>query len=370
MSESSSVASSEGEQGHNNELDAWREVHGLLTNALLVAKEAVGAKKVQRRFWLEEICANLTDGGKLTQNSVWLRPSPPKKTATKRAAKPPTAVPPTKKPRKKKSTDGTPAAAGKTKKLRKRKTNEEDDNDEQSPARPKAKKIRLKLSAKTSATAAPKSNSSVTSSPAAPVDYDHHQQPDNSDTDDDEEDDSDVDAGGSVSHYESGGGSFMRVAEYAQGDTQWGTAGQQVPLMVSLKDFPFIIVREIGCSGVYYCLLPLKSLTLHQTFSIQQFSCLDREWELRKMGVRSRTTCPMGPVVASRISTATLHKAQPPFKLDCMVRGSTRHILPIKVAATKVLPKKSTRSRAAIMVDTSSAKISCTFHRSKCFVRY
>jgi hypothetical protein len=252
MSESSSVHSSEGEQNHNNELDAWREVHGLLTKALLVAKEAVAAKKVQRRFWLEEICANLTDGGKLTQNSVWSRPSPAKKPATKRAVKPPAAVPPTKKPRKKKSTDGILAAAAKTKKPRKRKANGEDDKDEQTPARPKAKKIRLKLTAKTLSTALPKSNSSETSSPAAaaPVDYDHHQRPDNSDTDDDEEDDSDAEGGGSVSHYESGGASFMQVAEYAQGDTQWGVVGQQVPIMVSLQDFTFISMREIECSDV------------------------------------------------------------------------------------------------------------------------
>ena len=39
----------------NNELESWREVHGLLTKAVLVAREAVAARKAQRRFWLEEI---------------------------------------------------------------------------------------------------------------------------------------------------------------------------------------------------------------------------------------------------------------------------------------------------------------------------
>ena len=39
----------------NNELESWREVHGLLIKAVLVAREAVAVKKAQRRFWLEEI---------------------------------------------------------------------------------------------------------------------------------------------------------------------------------------------------------------------------------------------------------------------------------------------------------------------------
>ena len=58
-SSSSSAASSSADELvddlSNNELESWREVHGLLIKAVLVAREAVAAKKAQRRFWLEEI---------------------------------------------------------------------------------------------------------------------------------------------------------------------------------------------------------------------------------------------------------------------------------------------------------------------------
>ena len=58
-----------------SELEAWREVHQKLTEAVLVGKEAVTAAKAQRRYWLEEIAANLTTDGKLTATSVWKKPS-------------------------------------------------------------------------------------------------------------------------------------------------------------------------------------------------------------------------------------------------------------------------------------------------------
>ena len=74
-------------QSSQNELDAWRQVHSHLTKAVAVAREAVAARKIQRRFWLEEICANLTEEGKLTQSSVWKKPVQPRKTAAKKSAK-------------------------------------------------------------------------------------------------------------------------------------------------------------------------------------------------------------------------------------------------------------------------------------------
>ena len=67
------------------ELQAWREAHEHLSKAILVAKEAVAVAKAQRRYWLEEVCANLTPEGKLVINSVWKKPmkvtrkTPPKR---------------------------------------------------------------------------------------------------------------------------------------------------------------------------------------------------------------------------------------------------------------------------------------------------
>lgn len=58
-----------------SEIKAWRQVHARLTEAVIVAQEAVTAAKAQRRYWLEEIAANLTSEGKLTTTSVWKKPS-------------------------------------------------------------------------------------------------------------------------------------------------------------------------------------------------------------------------------------------------------------------------------------------------------
>ena len=58
-------------------------MHDSLTAAVQISLEAVAALKAQHRYWLEEICANLTDEGKLQASSVWLRPVPPKKTKGK-----------------------------------------------------------------------------------------------------------------------------------------------------------------------------------------------------------------------------------------------------------------------------------------------
>jgi hypothetical protein len=57
------------------QLEAWKQVHEHLAKAVMVARKSVEAKKRQRRFWLETICANLTPEGKLTSKSTWLRPT-------------------------------------------------------------------------------------------------------------------------------------------------------------------------------------------------------------------------------------------------------------------------------------------------------
>lgn len=66
------------------ELQAWREAHEHLSKAVLVAKEAVEVAKAQRRYWLEEICANLTHDGRLVNTSVWKKAT---KTTRKAPAK-------------------------------------------------------------------------------------------------------------------------------------------------------------------------------------------------------------------------------------------------------------------------------------------
>lgn len=116
-------------QSSQNELDAWRQVHSHLTKAVAVAREAVAARKIQRRFWLEEICANLTEEGKLTQSSVWKKPVQPRKTAAKKSAKQKETTP----KRRKKKADPKPKKPKKKKK--------EEEGDEEAPK----KKIRLQL---------------------------------------------------------------------------------------------------------------------------------------------------------------------------------------------------------------------------------
>lgn len=64
-----------GTSGPTETLEGWKQVHTQLIDAILVAKEAVAAKKLQRRYWMEEICSNLTpETGKLTATSIWKQP--------------------------------------------------------------------------------------------------------------------------------------------------------------------------------------------------------------------------------------------------------------------------------------------------------
>lgn len=67
-----------------SELKTWKEIHSHLSHAILVAREAVDVAKAQRRYWLEEIAANITDEGKLTAASVWKKPTTVKKTSVKK----------------------------------------------------------------------------------------------------------------------------------------------------------------------------------------------------------------------------------------------------------------------------------------------
>ena len=70
-------------------LEAWREVHSTLLKACELAQESVNTQKMQYRFLLEEINANLTTDGHLTATSVWTQP---KKPNLNNRRKPPTAT--------------------------------------------------------------------------------------------------------------------------------------------------------------------------------------------------------------------------------------------------------------------------------------
>jgi outer membrane biosynthesis protein TonB len=193
MSDSSS---DEEEHGHN-ELNAWRQVHEQLANAVIIAKEAVAAKKLQRRFWLEEICANLTEEGKVTANSVWKRPVPVKKAVVKRSTKPKELVVKKRKPK----------AEPKPKKPRKKKSIGDDDEEGQ----PKKKKIRLKLNKE--------------AQEAEPVELaanDDQRSQDASETVDDEDEEDEESETETGNPHETGASSLLRAADYAS-IPQWGS---------------------------------------------------------------------------------------------------------------------------------------------------
>jgi hypothetical protein len=196
------------DQSSQNELGAWRQVHEHLTKAVAIAREAVASKKLQRRFWLEEVCANLTEEGKLTQTSVWKRPVPPKKTAAK---KPPKQKEPTAKKRKKK-------AEPKPKRIKKKKTEAAED-DVEDDEEPKAKKIRLKLKKPTAKASPPPA--------AAPVeDHDHESQ----ETSDEDDDESETETG-MIMDYQHDTGAAMHASDYA--GHSWGSGQQHNSYMVS-----------------------------------------------------------------------------------------------------------------------------------------
>ncbi len=65
------------DDAQQSQLEAWKEVHASLTKAVLVAREAIASKKLQRRFWLETICANLSHPSKAKSSSLSTSSSPP-----------------------------------------------------------------------------------------------------------------------------------------------------------------------------------------------------------------------------------------------------------------------------------------------------
>lgn len=188
-----SDSSSDEEEHSQTELDAWRQVHEQLTNAVIIAKEAVAAKKLQRRFWLEEICANLTEEGKLTTSSVWTRPVPVKKTVVKRVPKPKEPVVKKRKPK----------AEPKPKKPRKKKSIGDDDEEDQ----PKKKIIRLKFNKEAQEEAEPVEI-------AADDDQHSHDASETVDDEDEEDEESET--------HETGASSLLRAADYASAPP-WGS---------------------------------------------------------------------------------------------------------------------------------------------------
>jgi hypothetical protein len=53
------------------EYETWKNVHQMLLEAVQATEQTVTILKIQKRYWLEEICSNLTNDGKLAANSTW-----------------------------------------------------------------------------------------------------------------------------------------------------------------------------------------------------------------------------------------------------------------------------------------------------------
>jgi hypothetical protein len=253
------------------EVEAWKQVHEHLTNAVIVAKEAVAAKKAQRRFWMEEICANLTPEGKLTVNSVWNRPSIIKKTVIKRIQKPKAVEVAVKKPRKRKAS--TEPNTDKPKKVRKKKI----PTDSNTP--PKPKKIRLKTN---------KKGKMKQLTPEASVLAEDHSQEASETVD---EEDSDTETGLMASEYPpsrdmsagagAGASSLMRAADYAHASApQWGHA-----VMVSQW---CTIVSKRSNALLLPLLLPLRVPTNEFAFLFSDFLMIaGRLWRESSLSIFS-----------------------------------------------------------------------------------
>jgi hypothetical protein len=139
-----------------SELESWRQVHGSLIEAVKVAEEAVAAQKAQRRYWLEEICANLDEEGMHQPTSVWKRPQVTiKKQLPKRISSKPPAV------KRKKSIEPKPG-----KKARKRKSEDGGLGEETSRATSKPKK----------STSAAKAKKAVPTPEPSPAEIDEEQE--------------------------------------------------------------------------------------------------------------------------------------------------------------------------------------------------
>ena len=178
-----------------NELEAWREVHSKLLIACELAQEAVDAERMQYRYWMEEIVANVTEEGQYTSTSGWTRPSAPKKTISKKKL----ALLYKKRPRGKKSESST---ASKNKKKKRKVSSTSVTRAEEEP--PRKLRINMKKQKVTAATTAVAPWTPVTSfpTPAAPRQYqeddEDHDEVDDEDShdshmpeDEDEEEDDD-----------------------------------------------------------------------------------------------------------------------------------------------------------------------------------
>ena len=191
-------------------MEAWRQVHRHLVRAVAIGREAVAAKKAQRRFWMEEICANLTEEGNLTQTSVWKRPE--KKEASAKKTTPAKAKATAGRKRKKPTTpDSVPGSV-----LKRIKTTMIDDRKKSRspPAGGSTKKIRLKLPTKTNRTAAEEAAAHATADideasedddddeeAAAEVEEDEEENEKDETDDEDEEDGGEEGEDGEEEHY-------------------------------------------------------------------------------------------------------------------------------------------------------------------------
>ena len=112
-SESRSSSSSTNEGDAVPQLEVWQEVHSSLLHAIRKSQAGIAVEKAQRRFWLEEIAANLNEDGTLKNKSIWQRPAPLLRHTVGGAAKKAAAASSTGSKKRKKNNDT--AAADKTK---------------------------------------------------------------------------------------------------------------------------------------------------------------------------------------------------------------------------------------------------------------
>lgn len=122
------------------ELLGWREVHAELVAAVISERETIAGLKAQKRYWLEEISANLTEDGKLTNSSVWKKPTPLKKAIKKSIGKKELKKTVGTKRKKEASIDSKTS-----KKARKKKSGEEEKKPTTAPAKSKVQKVKVRV---------------------------------------------------------------------------------------------------------------------------------------------------------------------------------------------------------------------------------
>uniref|UniRef100_A0A7S1UR26 Uncharacterized protein n=1 Tax=Grammatophora oceanica TaxID=210454 RepID=A0A7S1UR26_9STRA len=77
----------------SHDLAAWREAHIHLQQAVLVAREGLSVARAQRRYWLQEIAANIAVSGKLVPSSSWRKSHSFSKKPTNKRKTPPSTKP-------------------------------------------------------------------------------------------------------------------------------------------------------------------------------------------------------------------------------------------------------------------------------------